>query len=313
MIRFSFLFRDLLLALVVALLVATACFWAVQTLPGDLALQISAKRFSGVSPSRDLAEVVRQAHGLDRPVWLQYGEWLARLLRLDFGHSLISGRPVLEEIAPFVANSVRLIFLGFVAGAGIAVCLGFLCGRAPNSRMDLVISTVSAILATVPTFLLGVVLVQIFIVDLSLGTLVGQSGWGRLWLPVLTITLALSGPLSRVVRNAVAEVSAQPYMLHAALRGVPQQQLFLRHGVRNAILPVLNYLPVVFLFLVYDVIVIETVFNYRGMGWALLDAVKSRDIPVMQCLVLALVALYLSAAALSDALTRAIYPREVRR
>lgn len=313
MTRFSFLFRDLILALAVALLVATACFWAVQTLPGDLALQIAAKRYAGGQPSRELADVVREAHGLDRPVWVQYGDWLGRLFRLDFGHSLISGKPVLEAIAPFVQNSLRLILLGFLAGTGAAVILGFLCGRMPGSRIDLAITVLSAVLATVPTFLLGVFLVQYFIVDWRLGTLTGHSGWMRLWLPVLTITLALSGPLSRVVRNAVAEVRAQPYMLHALMRGVPSNQLFLRHGVRNATLPVLNYLPVIFLFLVYDVIVIETVFNYRGIGWALIDAVKSRDIPVMQCLVLVLVTFYLTAAALTEALTQMLYRQEVQR
>lgn len=313
MTRHAFLFRDVALAVAVALLVATLSFWAAHVLPGDLALRIAAERYAGAEPSRELADVVRRQYGLDRPVLIQYAEWIGQLARLDFGRSLVSGRPVIDEVLPYMANSLRIVGWGFLAGICVAVPLGYLCGRAPNSWSDLTLTTVSAVLATIPTFLLGIFLVQYFVVERGLASLTGNAGWARLWLPILTITLALAGPLSRVVRNAVAETRAQPYMQHALMRGVPERQLFLRHGARNALRPVLNYLPVVFLFLVYDVIVIETVFNYRGMGWALIEAVKARDIPVMQCLVLALVLFYLTAAAVTEAITRLLYRQEAGR
>ncbi|MEO1223084.1 MAG: ABC transporter permease [Pseudomonadota bacterium] len=313
MIWRSSIARSLLLALLVALLVATLCFWVAHTLPGDLALRVAAGRYPGVQPNQDLADVVRQAYGLDRPIFVQYVEWLGRVVRLDFGNSLITGRPVLADVIPYLHNSLRIVFWGFLAAVCLAVPIGFLCGRAPNSRLDLVLTALSAALSTIPTFLLGIFLVQFFIVDRGLGSLSGTSGVARLWLPILTIAIALAGPLSRVVRNAVADVRAQPFMVHALMRGVPKRQLFLRHGVRNALLPILNYLPVVFLFLIYDVIVIETVFNYRGVGWALIEAVKTRDIPVMQCLVLMLVVFYLVATAVTEAITRLLYRQDARR
>ena len=309
----AFFIRDVVLVVTVALAVATLCFWAAHALPGDLALRIAAERYAGSEPSRELADVVRREYGLDRPILTQYAEWIGQVFRLDFGRSLVSGRPVVDEVRPYLINSLRIVAWGFLAAICVAVPLGFLCGRAPNSFADLSLTIVSATLATIPTFLLGIFLVQYFVVENRLASLTGTSGWARLWLPILTITLALSGPLSRVVRNAVVETRAQPYMLHALMRGVPERQLFLRHGVRNALRPVLNYLPVVFLFLIYDVIVIETVFNYRGMGWALIEAVKARDIPVMQCLVLALVLFYLAAAAVTEAITRLLYRQEAGR
>lgn len=311
--HYTFLFRDVCLVVAVALAVATLCFWAAQILPGDLALRIAAERYSGAEPSRELADVVRQEYGLDRPVLIQYAEWIGRVFQMDFGHSLVSGRPVVDEVQPYLANSLRIIGWGFLAGVCAAVPLGFFCGRAPNGKADLALTIVSATLSTIPTFLLGIFLVQYFVVEHRLASLTGTSGWARLWLPILTITLALAGPLSRVVRTAVAETRAQPYMLHALMRGVPERQLFLRHGARNALRPVLNYLPVVFLFLIYDVIVVETVFNYRGMGWALIEAVKARDIPVMQFLILAFVLFYLTATAVTEAITRLLYRQEATR
>ena len=94
---------------------------------------------------------------------------------------------------------------------------------------------------------------------------------------------------------------------HALMRGVPERQLFWRHGAKNALRPILNYLPVVFMFLIYDVIVIETVFNYHGLGWALINAVRALDVPLMQGLVLALVLFYLCCTTISDVLTWRIY------
>lgn len=313
MTNYSFVARDIALAITVSLLVATLSFWAAHVLPGDLALRIAAERYAGTQPNQDLADVVRREYGLDQPVLTQYANWIGRLFRLDFGQSMVSGRPVLDEVLPYLKNTMRIVGWGFLAGICVAVPIGFLCGRSPNSKTDLTLTILSATLATIPTFLVGIFLVQFFVVELRLASLIGTSSWDRLWLPILTIALALAGPLSRVVRNAVAETRAQPFMLHALMRGVPERQLFLRHGLRNALRPVLNYLPVVFLFLVYDVIVIETVFNYRGMGWALIEAVKARDIPVMQCLVLMLVLFYLSAAAITEAITRWLYRQETGR
>lgn len=293
--------------LVVSLLVASGCFWAVHLLPGDLALRVAAVRFSGAQPSQEMAEIVRQTYGLDRSVWIQYAEWLGRTVQLDLGKSLVTGREVVHDIRHNMHNSLRIVFWGFLAGVGLAVPVGYVCGRVANSRTDLLLTGVSAAISTIPSFLLAIFMVQVIVVDLGLATLSGMSGWARLWVLILTIALAVCGPLSRVVRAAVIDVRAQPYMMHAMMRGVPNWKLFWRHGTKNALRPILNYLPVVFMFLLYDVLVIETVFNFHGLGWALINAVKAHDIPVMQGLILLLVIFYLGTTTLTELLTWSIY------
>lgn len=299
--------RKTILVLAVSLLVASGSFWAMHLLPGDLALKIAAVRYSGAQPSQELAEVVRQTYGLDQSVWIQYAKWLGRTAQLDFGKSLVTGRDVIQDVRHNALNSLRIVFWGFIAGVGLAVPIGYVCGRKANSKTDILLTTVSATLSTIPSFLLAIFMVQYFVVDLGFATLSGTSGWARLWILILTIALAVSGPLSRVVRAAVIDVRAQPYIFHAMMRGVPERQLFWRHGSKNALRPILNYLPVVFMFLLYDVLVIETVFNFHGLGWALINAVKAHDIPVMQGLLLLLVTFYLGATTLCEILTWQVY------
>lgn len=303
----ALLARKALLIVIITLLVATCSFWAVHLLPENLALQIAAARFSGAEPSQELADVVTQNYGLDRPILVQYAEWLGKTLTLDFGSSLVTGRDVAHDIAHHGINSLRTVFWGFIAGVGLAAPIGYVCGRFAGSPVDTILSAFSAAVSTIPSFLVAIVMVQLFVVELGLATLSGTSGWARLWVLILTIALSVSGALSRVVRAAVIDVRTQPYMQHALMRGVPESQLFWRHGVKNALRPMLNYLPVVFMFLIYDVIVIEIVFNYHGLGWALINAVKALDVPLMQGLVLALVLFYLCCTTLSDLLTWRIY------
>lgn len=299
--------RKALLILTITLLVATCSFWAVHLLPENLALQIAAARFSGAEPNQQLADVVSQSYGLDRPLIIQYFDWLAHTLRFDFGTSLITGRDVFQDIAHHGINSMRTVFWSFIAGVGLAVPIGYVCGRFSGSTLDTVLTVFSAAVATIPSFLVAIVMIQLFVVELGFATLSGTSGWSRLWVMILTISISVSGSLSRVIRATVIDVRSQPYMQFALMRGVPERQLFWRHGIKNALRPMLNYLPVVFMFLIYDVIVIETVFNYHGLGWALINAVKALDIPLMQGLVLALVLFYLCCTTLSDLITWRVY------
>lgn len=303
----TLLARKALLIVLITLLVATCSFWAVHLLPENLALQIAAARFSGGEPNQELADVVSQTYGLDRPILIQYFDWLVRTLRFDFGTSLVTGREVAQDITHHGVNSLRTVFWGFLAGVGMAVPIGYVCARFAGSPIDTALTAFSAAVSTIPSFLVAIVMVQFFVVELGLATLSGTTGWARLWVLILTIALSVSGALSRVVRAAVIDVRTQPYMQHALMRGVPERQLFWRHGVKNALRPMLNYLPVVFMFLIYDVIVIEAVFNYHGLGWTLINAVKSLDIPLMQGLVLALVLFYLCCTTLSDLLTWRLY------
>ena len=297
------------LAIGLSWLIATLVFFSVHVLPGDLALQIAASRFVNTQPDTTLAESLRTAYGLDRPLIAQYGDWIFHILQLDFGRSLVSGRLVTEDVAPYLRNTLVLGGYGLLGAVLLAFPLGFLAGRRPGSVIDQSTSVYCGIIAAVPTFLLGTLLIRFFVVEWQIGTLSGNTTFSRIVLPVTVASLAVSAPLMRVVRNAVADVTDQPYFFFARMRGVPPRQLFLRHGLRNASLPVLAYMSTLFVVLIYDLVVIEVVFNYPGIGYALYGAIKARDIPVIQYSAFLLVLSYLLLTATVDLISSAIDPR----
>jgi len=290
-------------------LIATLAFLSMHTLPGDLALQVAGSRFVGTPPDTGLADGLRAAYGLDRPILVQYGDWLAHVLRLDLGRSLVTGRPVADELSFYLGNSLALGAVGLAGAVLVALPLGHLAGSRPGGTADRLTAVYCGLLAAVPAFLLGVLLIRIVVVDWGMGTLSGDGSFGRLALPGLVVALVASAPLLRVVRNAVAHVTRQPYFFFARMRGVPSGRLFLRHGLRNASLPVLAYMSTLYVFLLYDLVVVEVVFNYPGIGYALHDAIKARDLPVIQGATLTLVLAYLLLTAATDLVSQRLDPR----
>ena len=297
------------LALGVSWLIATLIFLATHTLPGDLALQVASSRFIGTPPDAALAAEVRALYGLDRPVWVQYRDWMAQVASLDFGRSLVTGRPVVEELAPYLRNTFVLGVYALTGAVTLAFLFGFFAGRRPGGVIDRIAALFSGILSAVPAFLLGVLLIKLFIVDRSWGTLSGGATVERIALPATVAALGIAAPLLRVVRNAVADVTGSAFYTFAHMRGVPAGRVFFRHGLRNVALPILAYLSTLFVYLVYDLVVIEVVFNYPGIGQALHRAIEARDVPVIQYATLVLVLTYLLLTAIADLVSQMLDPR----
>lgn len=285
-------------ALGVALLVSVLCFAVIRQLPGDAAYRIAAGRYGDDLVDTDTAAAVRAELGLDRPAWQQLGGWLADLVRLDLGRSLVTLRPVAEEVGYYLLGTLQLT----AAALGLAVVLGGLAGllaaRRPGGVFDRLTTTWVALVRALPPFLLGLVLVLVLSVHFGLLPAVGHGSSSALVLPALTLGMGLSGLVARVTRDTVLEVTGSDHVRFARTKGLAERPVVARHVLRNAGVVLVPYLGVQAVILIEGVVVVESLFAWQGLGHALVHAVFWRDVPVLQAtaLVLALLVVAINTA-----------------
>jgi len=296
-------------ATLVALLVGVLAFLLMQSLPGDVAMRIAAGRYGMDLVSTAAADQVRVELGLDRPWPVQLLDWLSRIVRLDLGVSLVTGDTVVEELRIQLGHTLVLS----VAALGIAVLvgppIGFALGLAAGSTADRLGLLVAAALRALPPFVLGLLLVLLFALQLGWLPPAGFEGPRELVLPALTLGIGLAATASRVARDATVAVVASPFFAFARWKGLSDRQALLRHGLRNAAVPVVAYLGVQLAWLIEGVVVVESLFAWPGLGHALVHAIFSRDVPMLQGAALVLGVLLVGLNMIVDLICAAIDPR----
>lgn len=294
--------------LVMMLAVATLCFAAEQALPGDAALQIAvARQGEAVSPA-GIARA-RAEGGLDRPVVEQFTAWLGRLGRLDLGTSLVSQRPVAQEIAGRAWLTSRVGVLSVAFGLLIGLPLGLVAGLRPAGAADAVVATLSALFVAVPAFVIGLLLVALLSIRLGWLPAAGSGTWLHLVLPVLTLALGFAAALARVTRHAAAEAWGAFPVTFGRLKGLSRARAGLRHGARNAAIPVVTATGLRVAAVLEGFVVVETLFNLPGLGDLLVRSIVARDIPVVQGAGLLLALVYGLVGILIDAACLILDPR----
>ena len=293
----------------VALAVATICFAALQAMPGDQAIRVAVGRYGeGALNETTLADIRRTA-GLDRPVLERYADWLAAAATGRLGRSLVTDRPVLQDIAPRLRVTLMVGSLGALVALVLAVPAGIIAGRRAGSPIDRAVASGAALLASVPSFVLGSLLVVVFAVRLRWLPAAGNGTALSLLMPSVALGCALAPGLARVVRHGVAAVASAPYSVFARMRGIPKWRVALRVAARPAAIPVLAYAPVLAMQFLEGFIAIELLFNLDGIGLLLVRSLLARDIPVVMATALG-VALLLGAVTIaSDVGLRILDPR----
>lgn len=277
-----FLFARLAQAGIVALVVGALCFTLMRILPGDAAMRIAAGRYGPDARIAEAAERVRLELGLDQPWFVQFLEWLGNLLRFDLGHSLVTGAPVVEELKVQLGASVWLAGTALLLSLLIGPVIGVFSGLRPNGWVDRLGLAGSVSLRALPPFVLALILMLIFSIQLGWLPPAGFGSWRDIILPAMTLALGLAAVSSRVTRDAIASVAKAPYFAFARHKGLPEAAVVRRHGLRNAAIPVISYLGLQAIYLVEGVVVVETIFAYPGIGHALVHAIVERDIPMVQ-------------------------------
>ena len=276
-----YLIKRLLGLLPTLLIVAVLVFLFVHLLPGD-----PARLAAGPDAGPETVELVRRDLGLDLPIPQQFVRFFGNALQGDFGLSIRSKRPVGTEIAERFAPTFWLT----IAAMGWSVLLGLVLGvvsavwrnRWPDRvGMSLAVSGISF-----PSFALGMLLMQLFSVQLGWLPTVGADSWRHYILPSLTLGAGVAAVMARFTRSSFIDILKEDYVRTARAKGLSETVVVVKHALRNALIPVVTMMGLQFGFLLGGSIVVEVVFNWPGMGRLLVDAVEMRDYPVIQALVL---------------------------
>ncbi|RAS67156.1 peptide/nickel transport system permease protein [Lentzea atacamensis] len=278
----SYTARRAALGLVQVLAVVTLVFVLVQALPGDAAVALA-----GDNPDPARIAQIRAAMGLDRPVLERFVEWLAGLPRLDFGVSLVSGRPVSEFLFGAIGPTAVLATLTLVLLLPISVMAGVLAALREGSLLDRALTSISVALHSIPEFALAVVLIAVFGVQLAWlpPTAVGADLLSQPAVLVLPLVVLLARPIcsiSRLVRAGMVDALASDYVRHARRLGLGETRIRFAHALPNALAPAVQQVARTTDWLLGGVIVVEAVFVIPGLGTVLVDAVAGRDLPVVQ-------------------------------
>ena len=302
----------LLQALLVAVIVGALGFALMAALPGDQAFRLAAARYGPDMGDATAAALVRQELGLDRPVVAQFLDWVGRLLRLDLGHSLVTGTPVTDELGMQLGYTLALAGVALPLSALIGLPVGILSGLRPGGVADRLTLGLSVLLRAIPAYALGLALVALFSIQLGWLPPAGFEGWWEFVLPALTLALGLAALSARVARDSVAAVSLAPFMAFARWKGLNERSVVLRHGLRNAAIPVVALLGFQLIGLVEGLIIVESLFSWPGIGHALVHAIFARDVPVVQGAALVMGLLFVVVNALVDLACTLIDPRRAR-
>ncbi len=296
-------------AVMVALIVGVATFLMMQSLPGDAAFRIAAGRYGYDNVNAAAAEAVRAELGLDGPLLGQLLRWMGDLARLDLGVSLVSGQPVWGEIAHQLGASAELAAAALLLSFLIGPPLGIVAGLNPGGWFDRALLVAATALKAAPQFLIGLALIVILAVELRWLPAAGHGEPRHFILPALALALGLAAVSARIARNATAEAAASAWWRFSEGKGLSRNRTLLRHGLRNLSVPLLTCLGLQFVTLVEGVVVIESIFGWPGIGHALVHAVFSRDVPMVQGAALTLGLSFVIVNAMIDLALRRVDPR----
>jgi peptide/nickel transport system permease protein len=263
-------------------------FFMVHTIPGDPVVSMLGK----MPRSEDIRRL-QQALKLDRPLAEQYLHYTKKLLFLDLGESIIDRKPVARAIMKYFPNTAILAFTAMIMSLMIAFPLGILGAIKKNSSWNALSMIYSAIGLAIPGFLLGILLIILFSVELKFLPISGSGGFEFLILPAVTLAISLSAFLTRMIHTAVAGELLQPYVLLAQSKGLSEFHIFSRHVLKNAMIPIITIMGLQLGALLSGTIIIESVFSWPGIGTLLITAIRQRDFPMIQGVAFFMSAMYL--------------------
>jgi glutathione transport system permease protein len=279
----GFLLRRTLLACVTGLAVLTLVFVIVRILPGDPAQVILGDLASSAS-----LEALRERLGLNRPLWQQYAEFMRGAASGDWGASMVTGRPVIREIMLVLPWTLELTFVSLALGALVGVPLGVWAAIHRNRPIDYVTRVVSLLGLSFPAFVSAVILLLAFAIQLRWFPVISaRSGSIGAWfqaitLPAISLGLIMAAYITRVTRSAMLEVLAEDYIRTARAKGVPWRVVVWRHGLRNALIPIITVVGLFLGIQIGNSVLTEIVFNRPGLGKLILGALSQRDYTMLQ-------------------------------
>ena len=298
-----FLARRALLALLVTLTVLTISFMLTR-LTGDLAIAIA-----GPQASQADVEIIRKAYGLDRPLLVQFVNWVTDAAQGDLGRSFFYQEDVTKLIALRLPVTLTLGLTGLTIAICTAIPLGIIAAMREGTLLDRGIMTIAVIGQAMPSFWLGLTLVIFFGLKLQWFPISGVDTWHGYVLPGIVLSFSAIPALMRLTRSGMVDALASDYIRTARAKGLSRSAIVLKHALRNAAMPVVAISAVQLGFMLSGSIVIETVFSLHGVGYLGWEAIGKNDFPVVQSVVLFLATVFVILTLLADLLNAALDPR----
>jgi peptide/nickel transport system permease protein len=307
-----FLLRLLALALITLLLLSVIVFAAAQILPGDIGRFIL-----GPLAPQSAVDVLDKKLGVDKPLYQQYWSWITGVLHGDFGTSLAYGTPVRPLLATALENSLKLALEAFVIVVPLSIVGGVYAALRYGRLPDRTITVFGLSASVIPEFVWGVVLILIFSIWLGILPAAATAPPGSsvlveakyLLLPACALALVLFGYIARMARAGTVEALDSEYARTAYLKGLPTQTVVRRHVLRNSLLPTITVIATQVGYLFGGLVAIEQLFNYQGIGTLILNAARSKDVPMLEAGVLTVGVCYLLATLVADLLFALLNPR----
>lgn len=296
--------RRLLSTAGVVLGVAILVFLLIHLIPGD-----PVDVMLGESAQQADRAALRTALGLDQPIPVQLLEHLKGLARLDLGRSLHSQRPITELVAERLPATIELALAALLVTLLLALPLGLLAAARHNTVWDQGAMAFSLLGVSIPNFWMGPLLILVFSLGLGWFPVSGREGAGAVVLPALTLGTALAAILARMIRSSVLEVLGEDFIRTAHAKGLSRRRVLIKHALPNALLPVITILGLQLGALLAGAVITETVFSWPGIGLLTIEAIQTRDYPVVQACVLLIALTYVVINALTDLLYSVIDPR----
>lgn len=299
----GYMFKRLGLALLVALTVSIIAYLLLH-LSGDPAIALAGE---GARPE-DI-ESIRKAYGLDRPVIIQYADWLWKLLQGDFGTSVYFK----TEVGPLIFDKLKTTLLLGISALGVAlfvsVPLGVLAALYKNSWIDRLCLAVAVLGQALPNFFFALLLIMLFSISWRMLPVSGSGSWQHFVMPAIALGYYIAPAFMRLIRAGMIEVLSADYIRTAKAKGLPARSVIFKHALRNAIVPVVALSAVQLGYLLGGSVVIETIFALDGLGYLAYQSITYKDYPVMQIIVLLLSAIYVLLTLASDIANAWLDPR----
>jgi peptide/nickel transport system permease protein len=316
----TYVFRRFLIAIPVMLGITIVSFVALSLAPGDpLLARLSPEQLQAIQRNPALLEERRKELGLDQPVPVRYVRWLAGAVQGDFGFSIQSHRPIAEEIGKRIAPTLALMGTAMLIAVLLGVPFGILSALRQYSGLDYGLTSVTMLMSSTPSFVLGLASIYIFAVWFDLLPSGGIQTLGKpaspldfIWhliLPALVLGLGSAAPLLRYTRASMLEVLGSDYVTTARSKGLARQVVILRHAFRNSLIPVITVIGLLLPELVAGAVITEQIFAWPGMGQLAVRAAKDRDPALMMGVVLVVGAAVLLTNILVDVLYARVDPR----
>ncbi|HEX9984778.1 MAG TPA: ABC transporter permease [Thermoanaerobaculia bacterium] len=301
----QYIFRRILQMVPITLGILTLIFSLIHFIPGDPAVQIAGE---GARPED--VQNVREALGLDQPLWKQYVSYLTNLLQGDLGRSFRTNESVTKEIVARYPATMQLAFAAMLVAIAVALPLGVVSAIYRNSWIDNLARFFALVGVSMPSFALAPLLIIAFALNREWFPVSGrEAGFKSIVLPALTMGLALAAILTRMVRVSLAEELNQLYFKTAIAKGVSKMGAIFKHAMKNAMIPVITILALQFGSLLTGAIITEQIFSWPGLGRLLVQSINTRDYPQVQASILVIAVTYMLVNFISDLLYAVVDPR----